>query len=96
MLSVQALNAMIDEWDAADEGRRIGSRARTVGEFLAIERPLLRPLPEEPFETGRWFTPHVDRFSQVTVRTNKYAVPARPAPRLGPRHLRRARRGRQA
>jgi hypothetical protein len=68
---------MIDEWDAADEARRIGSRARTVGEFLAIERPLLRPLPSEPFETGRWFTPYVDRFAQVTVRTNKYSVPAR-------------------
>ncbi|WP_433225555.1 IS21 family transposase [Microtetraspora malaysiensis] len=75
--SVQALNAMIDEWDAADEARRIGSRARTVGEFLAIERPLLRPLPEELFETGRWFTPRVDRFAQVTVRTNKYSVPVR-------------------
>jgi transposase len=75
--SVQVLNAMIDEWDAADEARRIGGRARTVGEFLAIERPLLAPLPAEPFETGRWFTPHVDRFAQVTVRTNKYSVPAR-------------------
>ncbi|MET8162513.1 IS21 family transposase [Sphaerisporangium sp. NPDC005289] len=75
--SIQALNAMIEEWDAADETRRIGSRARTVGEFLAIERPLLRPLPDEPFETGRWFTPRVDRFAQVTVRTNKYSVPAR-------------------
>lgn len=75
--SIQALNAMIDAWDAADEARRIGSRARTVGEFLAIERPLLRPLPAEPLETGRWFTPWVDRFAQVTVRTNKYSVPAR-------------------
>jgi hypothetical protein len=75
--SVQALNAMTGEWDAADEARRIGSRARTVAEFLAIERPLLRPLPEEPFETGRWFTPRVDRFAQVTVRTSKYSVPAR-------------------
>lgn len=75
--SVQALNAMIDEWDVADEARRIGSRARTVGEFLAIERPLLGPLPLEPVETGRWFTPRVDRFAQVTVRTNKYSVPVR-------------------
>ena len=40
-------------------------------------RPLLKPLPEEPFETGRWFTPRVDRFGQVTVRTNRYSVPAR-------------------
>ncbi|HUZ50983.1 MAG TPA: hypothetical protein VMU94_00425 [Streptosporangiaceae bacterium] len=75
--SVQALNAMIDQWDAGDEARRICSQARTVGEFLAIERPLLLPLPEEPFETGRWFTPRADRFAQVTVRTNKYSVPSR-------------------
>ena len=75
--SIGVLNTMIDQWDADDEVRRIGSRARTVGEFLAIERPLLKPLPEEPFETGRWFTPRVDRFAQVTVRTNRYAVPVR-------------------
>jgi transposase len=75
--SVDELNAMIDSWDAADEARRIGSRARTVGEFFAIEKSLLKPLPGEPFETGRWFTPRADRFSQVTVRTNKYSVPVR-------------------
>ena len=75
--SITELNAMIDEWDAADEGRRIGGRARTVGEFLAIERPCLRPLPGEPSETGLWLSPAVDRFAQVTVRNNRYSVPAR-------------------
>jgi transposase len=75
--SVEALNAMIDQWDQGDEARRIGSRARTVGESLATERPLLRPLPAEPFETGLWLAPRVDRFSQVTVRTNRYSVPVR-------------------
>ena len=75
--SIEALNAMIDQWDEQDEGRRIGSRARTVGEFLAAERPLLRPLPDEPFETGLWLSPRVDRFAQVTVRSNRYSVPVR-------------------
>jgi transposase len=75
--SVDELNALIDAWDAADEVRRIGGRARTVGEFFAIEKPLLKPLPAERFETGRWFTPWVDRYSQVTVRTNRYSVPVR-------------------
>ena len=65
VLSIGTLNAMIDSWDADDEARRIGGRARTVGEFLAIERPLLRPLPDEPFETGLWLTPRVDRYAQV-------------------------------
>ncbi|TDP31410.1 hypothetical protein DFR75_10815 [Nocardia ignorata] len=41
------------------------------------ERDLLAPLPDEPFETGRWFTPRVDRYSQISVRTNKYSVPIR-------------------
>jgi transposase len=75
--SIGALNAMIDQWDGQDEARRIGSRARTVGEFLAIERPLLQPLPGEPFETGLWLTPRVDRFAQVMVRNNRYSVPVR-------------------
>ena len=75
--STGELNAMIDAWDAGDEARRIGSRARTVGELLAVERPLLRPLPEEPFETGLWLSPRVDRFAQVMVRNNRYSVPVR-------------------
>jgi hypothetical protein len=75
--SIAELNAMIDRWDIADDARRVGARAHTIGELFAIEAPLLTPLPEEPFETGRWFTPRVDRFSQITVRTNRYSVPVR-------------------
>ncbi|MGW6959293.1 Mu transposase domain-containing protein [Streptomyces chartreusis] len=29
------------------------------------------------FETGRWFTPRVNRFGQITVRSNAYSVPVR-------------------
>jgi Mu transposase-like protein len=65
--SLAEFNAMIDEWDAVDDGRRIGSRPHTVGEHFAIEQPLLAGLPDEPFETGRLFTPRVDRYS-VPVR----------------------------
>ncbi|GAA4398244.1 hypothetical protein GCM10023153_22850 [Ornithinibacter aureus] len=75
--SLDELNAMVDVWDEADDDRRIGSRARTVGEHFATEQPLLAPLPTEAFETGRWFTPRVDRYAQVMVRMNKYSVPAR-------------------
>ncbi|MFF7359057.1 hypothetical protein ACFZA1_41660 [Streptomyces filipinensis] len=39
--------------------------------------PRPRPRPEEPFETGRLFTPRVDRYSQIAVRTNRYPVPVR-------------------
>lgn len=68
---------MVDQWDLHDGHRRIGSRARTVDEYFAIEQPLLMPLPQEPFETGRLFTPRVDRYSQIAVRTNRYSVPTR-------------------
>jgi hypothetical protein len=75
--SLAELNVMVEGWDAADDARRIGTRPHTVGEHFAIEAPLLKPLPAEPFETGRWFTPRVDRYSQITIRTNRYSVPVR-------------------
>ncbi|MBB1242496.1 IS21 family transposase [Streptomyces durbertensis] len=71
------LNALIDRWDQEDENRRIRSRPRTIGEYFAAEQPLLAPLPQEPFETGRLFTLRVDRYSQISVRTNRYSVPVR-------------------
>lgn len=75
--SLAELNDLIDQWDAEDEQRRIAQRIRTVGEHFALERPLLQPLPIDIFETVRWFTPWVDRYSQITVRMNRHSVPAR-------------------
>lgn len=75
--SIAELNAMVEKWDEADEQRRIGARARTVGEYFATEQPLLLPLPAEVFETGRWLMPRVDRYAQITVRMNRYSVPSR-------------------
>jgi hypothetical protein len=48
-----------------------------VGEAIIGERQLLKPLPVEPFETGLWLTPRVDRYAQITVRSNRYSVPSR-------------------
>jgi len=73
--SLAELNAMVEGWDAEDDHRRIGARPRTVGEYFAVEQPVLRPLPAEEFQTGRVFTPRVDRYGQVTVRMNHYSVP---------------------
>ncbi|WP_164495620.1 IS21 family transposase [Streptomyces sp. ADI95-17] len=75
--SLAELNEMVEQWDRQDDARRIGSRAKTVAEYFALEQPLLMPLPEEPFETGRVFTPRVDRYGQISVRTNRYSVPIR-------------------
>jgi hypothetical protein len=75
--SLTELNAMVDQWDQDDEARLLRGRTRTVGDYFAGEQHLLGPLPTEPFETGRWFTPRVDRFSQISVRGNAYSVPVR-------------------
>ncbi|MFD5342044.1 Mu transposase domain-containing protein [Streptomyces hawaiiensis] len=75
--SLSELNEMVEQWDRQDDARRIGSRPKTVAEYFAVEQPLLMPLPEEPFETGRLFTPRVDRYGQIPVRTNRYSVPIR-------------------
>ncbi|MFF2060874.1 hypothetical protein ACFVWZ_03540 [Streptomyces sp. NPDC058200] len=77
MATLAQLNAMIDRWDEQDDARRIRSRPRTIGEYFAAEQPLLAPLPGEPFDAGRPFTLRVDRYSQISVRTNCYSVPVR-------------------
>lgn len=75
--SLKELNELIDEYDRADDNRRVGHRAHTVGEAFSAERQLLKPLPVEAFETGLWLTPRVDRYSQITVRSNRYSVPCK-------------------
>jgi hypothetical protein len=54
--------------EQAEQFRRIGARIHTIGQDFATEAVLLRPLPDEPFETGLLRTPRVDRHSQITVR----------------------------
>jgi len=75
--SLAELNVMVEQWDRDDDARRILQRAMTVGEMFAIERPLLIPLPEEDFETGLVSSLRVNRYGQVSVRTNHYSVPVR-------------------
>ncbi|MGP3769654.1 IS21 family transposase [Streptomyces sp. SDT5-1] len=75
--SLAELNELVDRWDQEDDGRRIRSRLRTIGESFTIEAPLLKPLPLEDFETGRLFSLRVNRYAQIGVRANHYSVPAR-------------------
>ncbi|WP_078289992.1 IS21 family transposase [Mycobacterium sp. D16R24] len=75
--SIRDLNDMVNGYDITDDDRRIGSRAHTVGEAFTVEQSLLKPLPMERFETGLWLTPRVDRYAQITVRSNRYSVPSR-------------------
>lgn len=58
---------MIEQWDVEDEQRRIGIRRRPVSEYFTVEQPLRQ----------RLFSLRMDRFSQISVRTNRYSVPVR-------------------
>jgi hypothetical protein len=75
--SLDELNARIAGAEQAGDGRRIGARIHTIGQDFEAERPLLIPLPDEPFETGLLLTPRAGRYGQVTVRNNRYSVPVR-------------------
>jgi hypothetical protein len=75
--SIEELNALLEQWDDADDRRRVGNRTMSVGHDWAFERELLRPLPDEAFDTTLTLTPRVDRYAQVMVRCNQYSVPAR-------------------
>jgi transposase len=86
------LNRLLLAGCEADLGRRIVGREVTVGEAWALERPLLRPLPAEPFDATETATPRVDAKSLVTVRQNRYSVPValaglRVAARIGAREI---------
>src|SRR4051794_20878469 len=70
------LNELLIGHDLADDRRRIANRTASVGEHFGYERPLLRPLPKEFFETGLSLTPRVDRYARITVRQCQYSVPA--------------------
>ncbi|MER6076414.1 IS21 family transposase [Streptomyces sp. NPDC001817] len=75
--SLAELNALITGWEEKELRRRIGSREQTIGEDFALEAPLLAPLPEDGFEVRHPLEVRVDRYATVTVRTNRYSVPAR-------------------
>jgi transposase len=75
--SIEELNALLETADDADDARRIGNRANSVGHDWAFEKTLLRPLPVEPFDTALTMAPRVDRYAQIMVRCNQYSVPAR-------------------
>jgi transposase len=75
--SIAELNELLAAADAKDDHRRLEHRTVTVATDFALEAPLLRPLPDEAFETGVTLTPRVDRHSRVSVRQTYYSVPAR-------------------
>jgi transposase len=94
------LNRLLLAGCEADLRRRIVGREATVGEAWAQERPLLRPLPAEPFDASETATPRVDAKSLVTVRQNRYSVPValaglRVSARVGAREITISHAGRE-
>jgi hypothetical protein len=73
--SFSQLNAFMLGACESDLGRRIDGRPGTVAEQFAVERPLLRVI-ESAFDPAELSTVRVDAKALVTVRQNKYSVPA--------------------
>jgi transposase len=71
------LNLKIEQIEATEDARHIDNRPTSVGFDFEYEAPLLAPLPFEEFDIGLTLTPKVDKTSRITVRLNKYSVPAR-------------------
>jgi transposase len=79
--SVTALNEVIAAADVFDDQRVITGRPVTVGAAFAQEFPTLGPLPAEPFDHASLLSARVDTHARISVRQNRYSVPARLAGR---------------
>jgi transposase len=69
------LNALLLTGCETDLARQITGRTGTIHQAWAIERPVLRALPAEAFDSAEVAAPRVDQKSLVTVRQNRYSVP---------------------
>ncbi len=74
--SLAELNELLEEACWSDLERTIRGRSEPVGEMLARERALLGDLPREAHCSAEEATPRVDSKAMVTVRQNRYSVPA--------------------
>jgi transposase len=73
--SIAQLNLLLHDACERDLSRRIAGRPVTVGEQLAVERPLLRALPATAFDATETASVRVDSKALATVRQNRYSVP---------------------
>jgi transposase len=74
--SLAALNEVMAAADAADNARHIGARRETVGAAAAREQPLLRALPDKPFDPALTLSCRIDAKARVCVRQSYYSAPA--------------------
>ena len=75
--SLAELNGRLEAACFSDLQRTIVGRSEPVGEMLERERRLLADLPAEAHCTAEEASPRVDSKAMVTIRQNRYSVPAR-------------------
>jgi len=75
--SFDELNALLRQYAHADQARIMAGRSAPIADLLAIERPLLTPLPHHPLEVGEVREVLVRSTSRVRFETNDYSVPVR-------------------
>lgn len=66
------VKSYLDMWNARHFQKRDGSR---LEEFLAVEKPLLKPLPRDPYEYGVWKEATVQYNYHISVEKQYYSVP---------------------
>jgi transposase len=75
--SLVALNELVATGDERDDRRHVAGRHLNIAAHFALEAPLLRPLPAEPFDVSLSLNCRVDTKSRICVRQCFYSVPVR-------------------
>ena len=76
-LDLEEINRELLEWCLKVAGQRIHGtiRQRPLEVFLAVEKPTLKPLPQDPFESATWYRAKVGDDCHVYVASGGYSVP---------------------
>ena len=75
--SLDELNSYILAKCHQDEARQVHGESQTIGEAWEQEKPLLLPLPANPFDPGVRSGCIVDNYCTVALKNNHYSVPAK-------------------
>lgn len=73
--SYEQLNQFLVEQCLRDDVRVVHGQSMSIGQAWEQERPLLRPLPRQPFACCVHRQVHLSPYSQVSFETNRYSVP---------------------
>jgi transposase len=71
------LNQLAEQWLASEADQRVqGTVKEVVAQRFERERPALRPLPAQRYDTSYWEVRQVGWDGYISVRGNRYSVPA--------------------